>query len=184
MRPLTGSAEKRARLSVLRSMPPQRHSARDPHHAAASAGPALGFEYLHAEQVLISYQGAKPGSAEEWDRYIDLMETVSQRPTTRYLVYHDGPPPTLRDQQRIAALARPHKPLVALISSSGTLRFVVSAFSLVTRQIRFFPPDQVREALAHLGLDGPAQRAVKEALERLRMEVESEPSSIRDVTHR
>ena len=90
----------------------------------------------------------------------------------------------MHDQQRIADLARTFKPTVALISSSATLRFVVSAFSLVTRQIRFFSPSDLPAALAHLELDERAQRSVRDAIERLKMLVESEPSSIRDVTHR
>lgn len=142
------------------------------------------FELLQSEGVLVSYQGPKAGSQEEWDEYVELMAEVAGRPGIRYFVYHDGPPPSMRDQQRIASLARPHKPIVALISSLTTLRFVVSAFSLVTRQIRFFSPSEMAGALQHLQLDERAQRSVLESLERLKMRVESEPSSIRDVIHR
>jgi hypothetical protein len=146
--------------------------------------PALAFELLGAERVLVSYQGARPGRPEEWNRYLDVMASIPGGSRMRYLVYHDGPPPSLRDQQRIGAIARPQKPLVSLISSSTTLRFVVSAFSLVTRQIRFFSPDELLAALLHLELGAREQRAVVSAVERLRSQVESKHSSIRDLTPR
>jgi hypothetical protein len=129
----------------------------------------MGFELLEREKILISYQGQDVAQA-EWDRYIDFMALQKHTLGLRFVVFADGSPPSAANQRRIAEIVRAKSGewLVALISSSTALRFVVSAFSLVNRSIRFFTPEQLPEALLHIHCTPEEQRAVHEVLQRLR----------------
>ncbi|MET0343755.1 MAG: hypothetical protein ABW252_22265 [Polyangiales bacterium] len=127
----------------------------------------LAFELLERERVVVSYAGPHANRQDEWDRYIELMQARTDA-SMRFLVLHDGSAPTVRDQQRIGSIARPHRPLVALVSSSNALRFVASAFSLINRRIRFFAPDDMDAALSHLELRDWEKQSVLECVDRLK----------------
>ena len=128
----------------------------------------LVFEFLAKEKILISYQGPD-ATPEEWDRYIAMMRTISTEPDLRFLVLVEGPPPTAANQRRVSQLIQRDWP-VALVSSSAAMRFVVSAFSLVNRSIRFFLPAQLSDALVHIHCSTADALAVHDVLERLRVE--------------
>jgi hypothetical protein len=126
------------------------------------------FELLSKERILISYQGPH-ATQEQWDRYISLMQTISGASEMRFLVLVEGSPPSAANQLRIRALVKREWP-VALVSSSIAMRFVVSAFSLVNRSIRFFSPEDLSGALVHIGCSRTEALAVHEALHRLQVE--------------
>lgn len=126
------------------------------------------FEMLTKEKILISYQGAN-ASAEDWDRYISFMKTIAGTTDLRFLVFVEGAPPSAANQRRIAELVKREWP-VALVSSSTAMRFVVSAFSLVNRSIRFFSPAQLTDALVHIHCSAMDALAVYDAVDRLRFE--------------
>jgi hypothetical protein len=128
----------------------------------------MAFEMLAKEKILISYQGGR-ASPEEWDRYISFMKTITSTPRVRFLVWVEGSPPTAANQRRISELVQRDWP-VALVSPSTAMRFVVSAFSLVNRSIRFFAPAQLSDALVHIHCTAADAIAVHDALERLRFE--------------
>jgi hypothetical protein len=97
------------------------------------------------------------------------MKTIVGTVELRYLVFVEGSPPTAANQRRIAALVKREWP-VALVSSSNVMRFVVSAFSLVNRSIRFFSPAQLSDALVHIHCTAADALVVHEALARLQFE--------------
>ena len=127
----------------------------------------MSFELLEREQILVSYQGTA-ATQEQWDHYLDQLATLREVERVRFLVYADGSPPTPGIQRRIAGIAHGHdKWLVALVSPSTALRFVVSAFKLVNRSIRFFTPAELHDALSHIQCDSDERGAVQNALRRL-----------------
>lgn len=126
----------------------------------------MAFAYLEEPRILVSYQD--DGATEEhWNRYIDCMTRLKDTVGVRYLVWHTGSPPTPSVQKRISDLERGRGSLVSLISPSLALRFVVSAFSLINRNIRYFPPEQLTEALEHIRCTPLEKSAVRDALRRL-----------------
>jgi hypothetical protein len=127
----------------------------------------MAFELMPREQILVSFQG-DAALPEHWDAYISLMSTLTHVETLRFVICAQGSPPSAANQRRIAQLVRGHPWRVALISSSAALRFVVSAFSLVNRSIRYFTPDQVPAALRHIDCTVEEAAAVEQLLERLR----------------
>jgi len=129
-------------------------------------GRGLTFEMLRKERILLSYQRGEARQA-DWDSYIDFMRSLTGISDLRFLIYHDGPAPAPRDQKRIAEVARGRSWKVALVSPSAALRFVVSAFSLVNRSIRFFTPGELDAALEHIGCTATEKEAVRAAMERI-----------------
>ncbi len=128
----------------------------------------MAFEYLSKEKILLSFNGPNT-TADQWDRYIAQMQSISKVPNPRFLVLVEGPPPSPAVQRRIAEHVQ-RDARVALVSSSTALRFVVSAFSLVNRTIKYFSPAQLPAALAHLDCSELDAQVVYGALERLQYE--------------
>jgi hypothetical protein len=127
----------------------------------------LVFELLQPSQILLSFQGDAV-SDDEWDRYIHFMSSLTQLPALRILVCVEGSPPSAANQRRISEVVRGRAWKVALVSSSTALRFVVSAFSLINRTIRYFPPEELQRALDHIDCSPDERREVALALERLK----------------
>lgn len=134
------------------------------------AAPGLAFELLERERVLVSYAGPNATQPDVWEPYLALMEAKISS-SLRFLVFQEGSMPSVRDQQRLGALSRPHSPRVALVSTSLSLRFAVSAFSLINKRIKFFTPDELPQAFAHLDLRPWEQPAVLACVERLKAKV-------------
>jgi hypothetical protein len=123
------------------------------------------FELLVKEHLLVSFQGSAP-SSEDWDRYLTALSTLEMK-ALRCLIYVDGAAPSPAYLQRIANIVRGNAVTAALVSPSLALRFAVSAFSLVTRNIRYFMPTQLDDALAHLRCTAAEAHLVQETLQRL-----------------
>jgi hypothetical protein len=127
----------------------------------------MTFELMQPEQILVSYQGTDV-LPEEWESYLALLSTLTGLESLRFVIFADGSPPSAAHQKRIASLVRGHSWPVALISSSTALRFVVSAFSLVNRSIRYFTPDHIPDALRHIGCSAEEATKVDRLLQRMR----------------
>ncbi|HEX6240292.1 MAG TPA: hypothetical protein VFZ61_05345 [Polyangiales bacterium] len=108
-------------------------------------------------------------SSDDWEDYLSaLTRAVLGSVVTRHLVYVEIAAPPAAILRRISDIVRGHPSLVALLSPSTALRFVVSTFSLVNRSIRYFPPEQLTEALVHIHCNPAEQRAIRDALARAR----------------
>lgn len=132
----------------------------------AMANPVGCVWEVLGDSLVVTYcgEGATP---EQWLAYMKMIRTAKDRGMTRFLIYADVSPPSsvLAD---IASVARGQPWQVSLISPSTAVRFAASTFSFVTKGFRFFVPDKVAEALAHLGCDAELQRRGLEVLDRLR----------------
>lgn len=120
------------------------------------------------DSLIVTYSG-EGSTPEQWNAYIRMMREARDRGATRYLIYADFVPPAhaLAD---IASIARGQPWQVALISPSTAVRFAASTFAFVTKGFRFFTPDRVADAVAHLGGDEKEQRRAVKVLTRLRGE--------------
>ncbi|HET8935292.1 MAG TPA: hypothetical protein VFN67_17710 [Polyangiales bacterium] len=118
------------------------------------------------DSLVVTYSG-EGATPEQWISYLEMIRAAKGRGVTRFLIYADVSPPTsvLAD---IASVARGEPWQVSLISPSTAVRFAASTFSFVTKGFRFFVPEKVPEALAHLGCDVELQKRGLAVLERLR----------------
>lgn len=64
-------------------------------------------------------------------------------------------------------------PRVAVVSPSTAARFVASMFTLLNRNIRFFPPSDYSAAMTHLGFSRPEVQAVTRCYEQLMERVQA-----------
>lgn len=105
----------------------------------------------------------------DWESFLTLLaKATSGTIVTRHLVYVETTAPPAAILRRISDIVRGNTSSVALLSPSAALRFVVSTFSLVNRSIRYFTPEQLTEALVHIHCNAAEQRALRNALARMR----------------
>ena len=126
----------------------------------------MAYEYLDEAKILLSYHGSA-STPEQWQGYLTLMHTLRAEPALRFVVVVDGSPPSASIRSRLAELVEGRQWPVALISASMALRFVVSVFTFVNRNIRYFTPAQTREALEYLQCTPAEASAVEVSLRRL-----------------
>ena len=133
---------------------------------AAMANPVGCVWEMLGDALVVTYSG-EGATPEQWQAYMKMVRAVKERGVVRFLIYADVSPPThvLAD---IASVARGQPWIVSLISPSTAVRFAASTFSFVTKGFRFFVPEKVADALAHLGCDVALQRQGLEVLDRLR----------------
>lgn len=138
-----------------------------------SSARGMAFEYLEQSRIFVSYQGEHAATAAEWDSYIARVLELTDTVQIRFVVWAGAHPPPSSEQRRIGDAVRGRNHLVALISDSLALRFVVSAFSLVNRHIRYFTPTQWYEALDHVQCNAQEKLVVSACKERLKSAVGS-----------
>jgi len=133
---------------------------------AAMANPIGCVWEVLDNSLVVTYSG-EGATAEQWVGYMKMIRRAKESGVTRYLIFADVSPPThvLAD---IASVARGAPWQVSLISPSTAVRFAASTFSFVTKGFRFFVPEKVPDALAHLGCDPELQRRGLAVLDRLR----------------
>ena len=107
--------------------------------------------------LLIGIHNASTPTEPEWQEYIArTVELIDGQPPggrARQLILTEGGGPSL-DQRRLAQAAARGRPelLVAVVSSSVFVRFIVSALTLWNPPIRVFAPGQIDQAYRFLGI--------------------------------
>jgi hypothetical protein len=134
--------------------------------------PQFVFELLPEAQIVVSYQSATPPHPSEVHEYGALLSSLAEKPDVRCLWFTDGAHPTRSDQESLSQRVPKHQWRVALVSGSPQIRFIASAFSLVNRNLRYFTPEQLPQALRHLLCTREEQDAVQSVLAELRRAVE------------
>lgn len=110
---------------------------------------------------------------------VDLIPAMAQlardQVLVRSLVFTDGGAPSLGQRKRLFDALGEHSSRVrnAIVSDATSVRFVLSAMSLVVEGIRVFPPEQLGAALEYLGYNS-AERA--QCLARLRSTAKTLPA--------
>jgi hypothetical protein len=99
---------------------------------------------------MVLYQGADEASDAEWEPYLETLKGIDRSAPVRILAYTEGGRPTREQQQRLKAVEKQGW-LVAVVSPSTAVRFVVSVFALELPTIRLFSPEQLDEACSYLG---------------------------------
>lgn len=125
---------------------------------------------LCEDSLFVTYcdEAATP---EKWHAYMKDLRALKGR-AVRLLIYAEAVPPR-EVLTEIAGVARGEPWIVALISPSVAVRFAASTFAFVVKGFRFFPPDSVAAALAHLSADDAQRQRASRVLKRLRR---AEPS--------
>jgi hypothetical protein len=130
--------------------------------------PNLVFEYQPHLYLMISYQLEIAATDAEWDGYLAAVAGPLQSGGLRTIVVSEGAHPSRSQQARMAALVRGRPSRVAVLSPASGMRFVVSVFALVNRNVKAYAPKEYEAAFTHVGL-APAEHAgVVKVIERLR----------------
>jgi hypothetical protein len=81
-----------------------------------------------------------------------MVKLVSENELARSLVITDGGAPSTAQRKRLfdAIGGRSDRVRNAVVSDAASVRFVISAMSLVVDGIRAFSPDEINSALAYL----------------------------------
>jgi len=115
--------------------------------------------FVHAKEMISS--GAWPTILRF---YRDHVNEISKY---KALVISDGGGPNAPQRKELHdAIGKEgtSKTRTVVVSDSQIVRFIVSASSLIVRNIRTFESNRFQEALGFLELPEPAQRAVRDAL--------------------
>ncbi|HEU4580972.1 MAG TPA: hypothetical protein VFS67_22090 [Polyangiaceae bacterium] len=114
-------------------------------------------------------QDEEPPLNEEWEDWLRLLKSFEKGPDgARVLVLTRGGGPTPHQRSRISQVVGKPNLLVAVVTSSVKVRFIVSSVALVIPRIRSFPWEGLREAYAHLGLSTQEQEQVGRNLAEMR----------------
>ncbi|HEV8549037.1 MAG TPA: hypothetical protein VGQ57_08415 [Polyangiaceae bacterium] len=134
--------------------------------------PSFAFEVVRDLELLVSYQGPRNPSDEEWDGYLEVLGRLHQVPNNyRYFTISEGGHPSGAQQARVKALVNGRTPAVAIVSSSIAMRFVGSVLALINRKVQCFRPDQLRLAYAHLAVPDSDVPRLEMVVARLREKV-------------
>jgi hypothetical protein len=130
--------------------------------------PNLVFEYQPHLDLMVSYQLEIAATDAEWDGYLAATAWLLQSGRLRCIAISEGAQPTRSQQVRMSALVRGKPSRVAVLTPASGMRFVVSVFALMNRNVKTYAPNEYEAAFAHLGL-APAEHAgVAKIIERLR----------------
>jgi hypothetical protein len=96
------------------------------------------------------------GSAPSDEEWADWMAIVHRIPlgTLRILVFTDGGAPTTLQRGRFTDYLAGQAVHISVVSSSRLVRSVATAISWFNPEIRVFPPVEIDQAFAHVGLTG------------------------------
>ena len=134
----------------------------------ASSLPNLAFEFLPDLDLMVVHHLETGPADGEWDELLAAMATPLRSGRFRSIVISEGAHPTQAQQARMNALVRGQPARVAVLCSAGAVRFVVSVFALVNREVKAFSPREYENAFAHLDV-APLERAgVLGVIQRLR----------------
>ncbi|HET6333763.1 MAG TPA: hypothetical protein VFG30_11165 [Polyangiales bacterium] len=135
--------------------------------------PHFVFTLIAGSKIVVSYQGNQPPQDHEIQNYGELLRSLADQADLRCLWYTDGPRPSREQQERLSSTVPKHQWRVALISSSAGMRFIAAASSLANRNVRFFEPQELPQALRHLQCTFEEQRAVQMILAELKYSVDA-----------
>jgi hypothetical protein len=142
--------------------------------------PNLVFTYLPNLYLLISYQLETAATDVEWDAYIVTMATALRSGQCRSLVVTEGAHPTREQQQRMIALVKGKPGRTAVLSAVSGVRFVVSVYALMKRDIRAYAPREYEAAFTYLDLAAVERPGVLGIIDRLREKLDPpEPVTVR-----
>lgn len=118
----------------------------------------------HVDSLIVLRENTEPPLDHEWDEFLSILARNWERfDRTKVFVRTPGGGPTPAQQSRLREVLRNKPILVAVVSESVFVRFLVSSIALLNRDIRTFAPDAVQEAYAHLRLT-PQQRSLVESI--------------------
>jgi hypothetical protein len=135
----------------------------------APASPNMGFEFLPKLDLMVLVQLEKSPTDAEWDAYLQAIAEPLRRNLLRCVVITEGASPTREQQGRMNALMKGQLVLVAVVSPSTGVRFVVSVLALVNRAIKSYSPRDYEAAFSHLGLAVAERVSVAESIDRVRL---------------
>jgi hypothetical protein len=112
--------------------------------------------------LLILRQNTETASDAEWDETLELLtKSPHGLAGVKVLVVSDGGGPSAEQRRRLDKVLGGVPVLVAVVSDSSRVRFIVSTVALLTSRIEAFRVSELSEAFDHLYLS-PHEREVAE----------------------
>lgn len=143
------------------------------YHASMETRRGCVWEVLGNGSLVVTYCDDLVEPA-QWDAYLMMIQERRGRSSVRFLIYSLVTPPR-EVLSRLAGAVRGQPWQVALLSPSTAVRFAASTFSLIVKGFRFFPPERLDDALAHVCCEGAELEQARAALARMR----GDPGSVR-----
>jgi hypothetical protein len=137
--------------------------------------PNMVFTFLPDLHLLVSYQLKTTATDAEWDGYLATMARALRSARFRSLVVTEGAHPTRAQQALMTALVKGKPSRVAVLSSASGVRFVVSVFALLNRNVKAYSPKDYESAFSHLDLAPVERKGVVVVIDRLREKLEPPP---------
>lgn len=129
--------------------------------------PTMVFEQV--DTLLLCCHGKKNPSDAEWQSFLTHLKGVRDTfDSMRTLIWTLGGGPTVAQRKQLNEVMAGKSTRGAVVSAHPGIRFVVSALTLMNRDLKTFSPDEIPDALLYLGLSGDTRRIGLHALERLR----------------
>jgi hypothetical protein len=120
------------------------------------------------DRLFIVVYGTANPSDEEWVAYLKLVQHHGIDRTMQ-LIFTDGGGPSATQRRYLNGLLNGRTVPVAVVSSSATVRGIVTALSWFNRRIKAFSPTALREALAHLEIPVSRMDLIQREAARLRL---------------
>jgi hypothetical protein len=126
---------------------------RDQDASAATRKPTLAFRSAN-EVLVVAHTREKPAE-HEFDAYIEAARRLQERfpGKGRCLVLTDGGGPDGAQRETMAKRVNLQAFPAAVVSSSASVRFIVSTFAFFNPRIQTFAPTEIARAYAYLELD-------------------------------
>lgn len=110
----------------------------------------------------------------DWKAYLDAgREILAKDGDLRVLAFSEGGGPNSVQRSQVNDLFKDRPQRVAVMLNSRLARGAVTALSWFNKQIQSFNLEQIDEACAHLQLSSTDTKLVRDAIDRLREQIES-----------
>jgi hypothetical protein len=125
------------------------------------------------DRLFLVVYGTKDPTDDEWRAYIADVERHGIDRTMQ-LVFTEGGGPTAPQRRFLEELLAGRTVPVAVMTSSSSIRLMVTAMSWVNREIRSFPPTGLYDALAYLEIPASRAELIEREIKKLRCSLGSD----------
>jgi hypothetical protein len=137
----------------------------------AHVSKTMAFEVI--DRLFVVVYGTVDVTDEEWAHYLQVVDAYGVDLTTQ-LIFTDGGGPSASQCKYLNDMLAGRSPPVAIVSANAEVRGVVAALSWFNRNIRAFPPIDLRGAIAYLEIPESRLAFIEKKARRLRLLVSTD----------
>jgi hypothetical protein len=121
--------------------------------------------------ILIAVHTADPPTDAEWAEFMAAARPIVARPAMANLVFTEGGGPNLLQRRAATETLQGRHVPVAVVTANAFVRFIAAALAAFNSKVRLFAPDQVEEALLHVGAGPRERKALLRSADKLRAQL-------------